>query len=410
MNYLKYVFYLILCVMSQEVAVAQNDDPLLSLPWAVGDTWWVHHGVHDNMGDGRSPIWSAIDLAPGPNASTEVLAARGGTVIDHCAAKVVIDHGDGWYTGYYHLDQPLVNEGDVVYRGQVLGNASTNSSCGGGASSDHVHFTVRYDPTNNGNFNNFIDLVDNDIVIGGWKFWKVDSNGNGENDSTDIRLGGLRRDGFMIDRPDAFRYYHPSSAIYNDGMIGNISCKYDLAITKDIRTGNTFSIRAANEIELNASIEKGAKLKLFAGKFIRIKSGNSLYNNAIMRVKTSSCQPYYDLSQGRMQQVSNKLNKVDEVKPSLNSGDFIVQPNPFSEQVTISFTLENSQNLNLVITDLSGKRVNHLIKDKVLTKGVHNVVWDGKSNIGGFLPQGIYLCQLITDNHVETKRIFFLSR
>jgi murein DD-endopeptidase MepM/ murein hydrolase activator NlpD len=86
----------------------------------------------------------AIDL-PAP-AGTPIYAADGGTVIFAGWTNVgygylvVIDHGNGFTTWYAHQSQYLVDNGDVVTQGQLIGYVgSTGRSTG-----PHLHFEVRY--------------------------------------------------------------------------------------------------------------------------------------------------------------------------------------------------------------------------------------------------------------------------
>jgi len=52
---------------------------------------------------------------------------------------VVIDHGDGFLTLYGHLDKLLVQAGQVVKQGQVIGLCGST----GWSTGPHVHFEIR---------------------------------------------------------------------------------------------------------------------------------------------------------------------------------------------------------------------------------------------------------------------------
>jgi murein DD-endopeptidase MepM/ murein hydrolase activator NlpD len=80
--------------------------------------------------------------------STPVRAANGGVVYlsgrswdedpDWIANRIVIDHGNDLFTGYWHLDEMLVSTGDYVYKGQIIGKSGQT----GWASWPHLHFLV----------------------------------------------------------------------------------------------------------------------------------------------------------------------------------------------------------------------------------------------------------------------------
>jgi len=54
---------------------------------------------------------------------------------------VLVDHGNGFITKYAHLKKSLVQKGDTVERGQVIGLVgSTGRSTG-----PHVHYEIHYD-------------------------------------------------------------------------------------------------------------------------------------------------------------------------------------------------------------------------------------------------------------------------
>ena len=75
---------------------------------------------------------------------SQVLAAAAGTVVltDTLLTKgqtLVIDHGQGVLTGYWHLSQVLVTLGDVVQAGQVVGLVGSSGISTGA----HLHWELR---------------------------------------------------------------------------------------------------------------------------------------------------------------------------------------------------------------------------------------------------------------------------
>lgn len=125
---------------------------ILKLPFVAGRNVQISQGYHGNFSHfdlGRY----ALDF-PVPEG-TPITAARGGTVVAtrsdsdmgcgelRCADQanyIVIDHGDGTYGRYYHLQRNgvAVDVGDVVCAGETIGQSGNT----GFSSGPHLHFDV----------------------------------------------------------------------------------------------------------------------------------------------------------------------------------------------------------------------------------------------------------------------------
>ena len=86
---------------------------------------------------------AGIDIAA--PLGSDVIATNAGKVmlsmhLTITGNSVVIDHGEGLFSVYFHLDKRFVSEGDLVTRGQLIGAVgSTGFSTG-----PHLHFTMSY--------------------------------------------------------------------------------------------------------------------------------------------------------------------------------------------------------------------------------------------------------------------------
>lgn len=77
------------------------------------------------------------------NFGTPVLAANDGVVVlaatlDVRGNMVIIDHGGGVFTGYGHMSQLLVHQGDVVTQGTTIGKVGTT----GLSTGPHLHWEM----------------------------------------------------------------------------------------------------------------------------------------------------------------------------------------------------------------------------------------------------------------------------
>ena len=105
----------------------------------------------------RDRMHNGIDMAA--SANTPIYAARGGVVItaayqkDGAGNYVQLDHGDGFRSIYMHMTRYVVQEGDFVAPGQIIGYVgSTGLSTG-----NHLHFGISL----NGKYVNPLEYIPN---------------------------------------------------------------------------------------------------------------------------------------------------------------------------------------------------------------------------------------------------------
>lgn len=100
-------------------------------------------------------------------------------------------------------------------------------------------------------------------------------------------------------------------------------------------------------------------------------------------------------------------SSVSPFSPSESRHLLPAQPNPFSNQVTIAFRLENTVAARLTIHDITGRLVRTLVSGTV-PRGGHVVSWSGRDSAGRRLPAGTYFAQLRSDGLAETARMVLL--
>jgi murein DD-endopeptidase MepM/ murein hydrolase activator NlpD len=123
--------------------------PAMRLPFAQGLTA-ITSGPHTWDGTDDGPRGS-VDFGSPDGSEQLVYAAAGGRAwvyndLGWSRCYVVVDHGNGWMTAYYHLKNvPADLNGKTIASGAVVGNmgAIGVDTCGGGTVGyRHVHFVL----------------------------------------------------------------------------------------------------------------------------------------------------------------------------------------------------------------------------------------------------------------------------
>ena len=116
------------------------------------------YGISSYMGWRWGSFHKGIDIWAYGIRGSNVVASAGGTVIvanNSCTHDwpkdgscgcgggygnyVIIDHGNGYWTLYGHMQYTVVSVGDYVSQGQKIGVVGTT----GWSTGDHCHFEVR---------------------------------------------------------------------------------------------------------------------------------------------------------------------------------------------------------------------------------------------------------------------------
>jgi len=95
--------------------------------------------------------------------------------------------------------------------------------------------------------------------------------------------------------------------------------------------------------------------------------------------------------------ISERENRQGDVQ--LNA-----YPNPFTDQVSVKFTLAEQENIQLSIQDLSGKKIKQVL-DGTWPAGDHVVIWDGTDDSGAEVPAGVYLLNLKEKEQTTTVKV-----
>jgi hypothetical protein len=90
-----------------------------------------------------------------------------------------------------------------------------------------------------------------------------------------------------------------------------------------------------------------------------------------------------------LQAASNPVGDLPEFGPI----ELVAYPNPFNPQVMIAFSPDRDVTGELVVYDLSGKRVAVLARGE-FTRGLNQVRWNGTDETGRAVSSGAYIFRL----------------
>lgn len=129
-----------------EAMLVQQQAKKVAMPSARPvDTGWYssNFGWRIDPFTGQNAFHEGVDFMA--DIGTPIVAAGGGLVVysDTYAGygnMIEIDHGDGLISRYAHTSKMLVKVGDVVMKGQKIGEVGNT----GRSTGPHLHFEVRY--------------------------------------------------------------------------------------------------------------------------------------------------------------------------------------------------------------------------------------------------------------------------
>ncbi len=84
-------------------------------------------------------------------------------------------------------------------------------------------------------------------------------------------------------------------------------------------------------------------------------------------------------------------------------------PNPFNPSTTINFALPQQAQVTLEVYNMLGQRVATLVAGEELTAGHHNVVWNGRNQMGNPVASGVYIYRIQAGDFTDVKKMLFLK-
>ena len=81
-------------------------------------------------------------------------------------------------------------------------------------------------------------------------------------------------------------------------------------------------------------------------------------------------------------------------------------PNPFSSQTVIAYKLKEQADVSIKIYNILGQEVRQF-KPYAQSNGTHQIIWDGKDNLGRRITPGVYFCQLQSGGEKQIKKMLY---
>jgi hypothetical protein len=85
---------------------------------------------------------------------------------------------------------------------------------------------------------------------------------------------------------------------------------------------------------------------------------------------------------------------IEEAMPVASNFHSKASPNPFQDQVTITFYLPEDQPVKIEIYSAGGKLI-RVLKEETMMPGNHHVTWDGKTGDGKECSGGVYIYRIL---------------
>ena len=103
------------------------------------------------------------------------------------------------------------------------------------------------------------------------------------------------------------------------------------------------------------------------------------------------------------------IDDTDEIR-MLPSNINLTQnyPNPFNPSTTISYSLPEAGEVDLLIYDLQGRLVDKLFSGPQ-SSGTHDIQWSGSDQNGNQISTGVYLCKMLAGDYSQTIKMVYLK-
>lgn len=200
---------------------------------------------------------------------------------------------------------------------------------------------------------------------------------------------------------------------WKDKSISDQPCSYSIkCFIKNFYVGGVLDAEQYDSCFTDITLRRTQKFKPDSGQTInwtnygannqQLQSGSFVYDGGLItlygiKIKKTNSTITLNITNCRVENEGSTEGL--SIISNLN-----VFPNPLSGAATISFSLDQSQNVTLKIFDLTG-RLMSTVANETMNSGDHQLQWNASDENGNPLNTGIYLLKLETPNRSEAIRL-----
>jgi subtilase family serine protease len=127
-------------------------------------------------------------------------------------------------------------------------------------------------------------------------------------------------------------------------------------------------------------------------------------NDYKIQITSTATPAMTDLSDNNFSISGAKSATIAGNDPGWN--DLMIYPNPFTDRVTIGYSIAEKGRTLIEVFDLTGRRVS-ILQDAMQKAGTYELQWDATDASGQQVISGIYLCRIQSGGFVKTEKLVF---
>lgn len=198
--------------------------------------------------------------------------------------------------------------------------------------------------------------------------------------------------------PDSLLFYTVDQALYGQ-IVTVYNYEDEIIIIEDITeegydAGFHWYIEPWN-IELPYELPAGDSLELNVKIAIVADDDEMFYDTLFVETETRTHKTIIGVDEWLVNRVKDKNAKFENLR---------IYPNPFDDEVNISFKLLRNVHTRITVTDVLGNTIN-VLTDNILKEGLHEISWNGENASGNELKSGVYFIMIKAGEKARMQKV-----